>query len=182
MKSIIGFIFENIWRRSAKLSFLITLLLLLPIVGFAQTADFTADITTVCTGSNLTFTDNSSGTTGTVSYSWNFGDGASLGNCKYYRPSYDILFYPWEQKTANALTITDDGGPHTETKTDFITVYTIPVADAGVGGDECDLDFILNATATVGTGTWTVSGPGTASYSPNANTAGATATVSAYGT
>ncbi len=82
----------------------------------------------------------------------------------------------------NQFTWTEDNGGCIDSDVVTVNFYQQPVADAGVGGDECDLDFILNATATVGTGTWTVSGPGTASYSPNANTAGATATVSAYGT
>ena len=43
--------------------------------------------------------------------------------------------------------------------------------------------LFLNATASVGTGTWTMtSGTGTATFAPNANTPGATVTVSQYGT
>ncbi|NOY38220.1 MAG: hypothetical protein GXO83_11690, partial [Chlorobi bacterium] len=68
---------------------------------------------------------------------------------------------------------------------DYITIGigSMPVADAGSGGNECDLDFVLGATPSVGTGTWTKqSGPGTASFAPDANTSNATVTVTTYGT
>ncbi len=64
-----------------------------------------------------------------------------------------------------------------------ITVYGQPVANAGPGGDECDLDHDLQATPSVGTGTWTQSaGPGTASFAPDAGTPDATVTVDLFGT
>ena len=59
--------------------------------------------------------------------------------------------------------------------------YEQPIANAGVGGSECDLDFDLNGTASVGTGTWTYTGPGTATFNPSANDAAATVTVDATG-
>ncbi len=67
---------------------------------------------------------------------------------------------------------------------DEITVVfqEIPVANAGFGGGECDLDFVLGATPSVGVGTWTATGPGSANYSPSANDPNATVTVDAYGT
>lgn len=62
------------------------------------------------------------------------------------------------------------------------TTLPCPEADAGSGGDECDLNFALNAIPVFGTGVWTkVSGQGSAHFSPNANTANATVTVTAYG-
>jgi gliding motility-associated-like protein len=63
------------------------------------------------------------------------------------------------------------------------TTLPCPPANAGEGGNECDLNFVLNAVVQYGTGTWTrVSGPGTAIFSPNTHTPGATVTVSTYGT
>ncbi len=57
-----------------------------------------------------------------------------------------------------------------------------PQANAGNGGNECDLSFVLNAVRQFGTGTWTrVSGPGTAIFTPNATSPNATVTVSTYG-
>jgi gliding motility-associated-like protein len=61
-------------------------------------------------------------------------------------------------------------------------VNPLPSANAGTGGSECDLDFVFSAVSGIGTGTWSLtSGPGTATFIPDANTAGATVTVSAYG-
>ncbi|ELR70824.1 hypothetical protein C900_03432 [Fulvivirga imtechensis AK7] len=57
-----------------------------------------------------------------------------------------------------------------------------PVADAGTGGNECDLSFAFNATPSVGVGTWTkASGPGTPSFT-NENNPATSVSVSAYGT
>lgn len=63
------------------------------------------------------------------------------------------------------------------------TTLPCPQANAGDGGNECDLNFVLNAVSLIGNGTWTrVSGPGNAIFSPNASTPTATVTVSLYGT
>jgi trimeric autotransporter adhesin len=65
-----------------------------------------------------------------------------------------------------------------------LNATTLPclTANAGTGGNECDRNFVLNASPVFGTGVWTrVSGPGTATFSPNANSPAATVTVSAYG-
>lgn len=63
------------------------------------------------------------------------------------------------------------------------TVNTVPTANAGTGGDKCDLTFNLKAVPSIGIGTWTLtSGPGTATFNPNANSPTATVTVSEYGT
>lgn len=55
-------------------------------------------------------------------------------------------------------------------------------ANAGSGGDECDLDFVLNAVPGTGRGTWSrVSGPGNASFSPDEHRPDARVTVSRPG-
>jgi gliding motility-associated-like protein len=70
-----------------------------------------------------------------------------------------------------------------DTATTRAYVFAVPVSNPGLGGTECDLNFVLNAVPSVGIGTWTiVTGPGTAVFTPNANAASATVTVSAYGT
>ncbi len=96
--------------------------------------------------------------------------------------------------TPNAIVTVSVYGTYTFTWTvvnndcsNFSTVtvnfYQQPLADAGIGGTECDLNFVLNAIPSIGLGTWAiVTGTGTAIYTPNANTPGATVTVSAYGT
>ncbi len=81
--------------------------------------------------------------------------------------------YQWEEVN----------GTCSDAATVVVDFFNQPVANAGTGGNECDLDFALNAVPSFGTGTWTqVSGPGTSSFAPNANTAGALVTASAYGT
>lgn len=80
------------------------------------------------------------------------------------------------------LTATNSVGCR-DTATTRVYVYAMPVSNAGTGGTECDLNFVLNAIPSIGTGLWTtVTGPGTVSFAPNANAPGATVTVSAYGT
>ena len=70
-----------------------------------------------------------------------------------------------------------------DTKPVTVTVNPLPAANAGTGGDKCDLTFKFNAVASIGTGTWMkTAGPGTATFAPNANTATATVTVSENGT
>jgi Leucine-rich repeat (LRR) protein len=43
--------------------------------GCALAANFTADVTTICEGASVTFTDLSTGTTGSTTYAWDFGNG-----------------------------------------------------------------------------------------------------------
>jgi gliding motility-associated-like protein len=63
-----------------------------------------------------------------------------------------------------------------------VNFYQPPVANAGGGGDECDLNFVLNAVPGTGTGTWTkAGGPGNATFSPSANQYNATVTVTQSG-
>ena len=62
------------------------------------------------------------------------------------------------------------------------SVYVTPIANAGTGGNNCGLVFHLNGSLNIGTGTWAkVSGPGNVTFSPDANTANATVTVTSYG-
>lgn len=66
-----------------------------------------------------------------------------------------------------------------------VTVVNIPTANAGNDQSVCTLSTNLSGNAVTApvTGTWTqVSGPGTSSFSPNANTANATVTVTVPGT
>ncbi|MEN8247873.1 MAG: hypothetical protein ABFS32_03005, partial [Bacteroidota bacterium] len=71
-----------------------------------------------------------------------------------------------------------DNGVCSTQDTVSVRFNQIPIANPGTGGNECDLDFILNGVPTVGTGTWTIqSGPGTISFSTNANDPVATITV-----
>ncbi len=81
------------------------------------------------------------------------------------------------------FTWTEVNGTCSNSATITVNFFGQPIANAGAGGDECDLDFQLQATPSVGTGTWTmISGTGNASFSPNANDPNAVVTVSEFGT
>ncbi|MCB9190679.1 MAG: HYR domain-containing protein [Flavobacteriales bacterium] len=85
------------------------------------------------------------------------------------------------QSGAYTFTWTETNGSCSDSDDVLVNLYDQPVADAGSGGDECDLTFTFSAVPSFGTGTWTASGPGNASYS-NANSATGNVTVDAYGT
>ncbi len=72
-------------------------------------------------------------------------------------------------------------GTCSDAATVVVNFYQQPVSNAGFGGAECDLDFTLAATPSIGTGTWTSTGPSAAVFAPNANDPNATVTVSAFG-
>ncbi|MBK8195609.1 MAG: hypothetical protein IPK76_21265 [Lewinellaceae bacterium] len=77
--------------------------------------------------------------------------------------------------------ITDVNGCTATSAPTAVTVNALPVANAGSGTDECDLELTLAAVPSVGTGTWTYTGPGTAMFAPDANDPAAVATVTAFG-
>lgn len=79
------------------------------------------------------------------------------------------------------FTWTETNGSCSDASTVNVNFYDQPVADAGTGGDECDLNFTFSGTASYGTGTWTYTGPGNAFFA-NVNSASTTVTVDAYGT
>ncbi|GAI19171.1 unnamed protein product, partial [marine sediment metagenome] len=89
------------------------------------------------------------------------------------------------------FTWTESNGTGTCSDADAIIVnyYRQPVANAGSGGDECDLDFVLSATASVPIGdrdgysaTWSYVGPGTViSWSSGQTSPTTTVTVDTYG-
>jgi len=80
------------------------------------------------------------------------------------------------------LTVTNTSGCQ-DTAGTRANVFAMPVSNAGTGGVECDLNFVLNAVPGIGTGLWSVvTGPGTATFAPGPASPTATVTVSAYGT
>ncbi|HQB87331.1 MAG TPA: hypothetical protein PLL51_10060, partial [Bacteroidales bacterium] len=109
----------------------------------------------VCEGSPLSLTG---GPAGMKSYSWTGPNGFASN---LMSPLISISATS-EMAGLYILTITN-GSDCTDTAHTRVYVYDMPVADAGTGGTECDMDFILNAQPSVGTGLWTmVSGSGTA--------------------
>lgn len=129
----------------------------------------------VCVGSPVTLTG---GPGGMKSYSWTGPNGfTSALRSPVISPSATTAM-----AGVYILTVTN-GSDCTDTAQTRVYVYDVPVANAGTGGTECDLDFILNAQPSVGTGLWTMaSGPGTAVFNPGPAAPNARVTVSAYGT
>ncbi|NMC37081.1 MAG: T9SS type B sorting domain-containing protein [Bacteroidales bacterium] len=129
----------------------------------------------LCVGSALNLTGGPSGMT---TYSWT-GPNNYTANTMSPVVSQNATLTMGGIYT---LTVTNSNGCR-DTATTLVNIYAVPVAEAGNGGTECDLNFILNAVPSVGTGTWTmVTGPGTATFVPNANAPGARVNVTAYGT
>ncbi|MEI6569155.1 MAG: hypothetical protein WCR20_20915, partial [Verrucomicrobiota bacterium] len=89
------------------------------LVGCGMNADFTGTPLTVCQGSTVTFTNTSTGTTGSTAYSWNFGTGATPATATTIGPH--VVSYSTSGQKTVSLTITD-GASKTETKTNYITV------------------------------------------------------------
>jgi gliding motility-associated-like protein len=130
---------------------------------FAQTADFSADVTSGCPPSLLVhFTDLSTGNP--VSWNWNFGN----GNTSTLQNPTAVYTSPGTY----SVSLTVSGG-NTKTKTDYIIVYQKPTVDFSVnkttGCTPLSIEFTNNSTAGSGiinSYNW-VFGDGGASDHPN---------------
>ena len=106
---------------------------------------------------------------GTVTFSPN----ANTPNADVAVSDYGSYTFRW----------TEVSGPCSSSASINVDFYLRPVADAGLGGNNCGLTYRLNGSLNTGVGTWAkVSGPGNVTFSPDANTPGAMVTVSSYGT
>ncbi|WP_461638077.1 gliding motility-associated C-terminal domain-containing protein [Labilibaculum euxinus] len=132
----------------------------------------------ICGGGNYTVTGSNSAN-GSIVWSTN-------GNGTFDDNTIDNPTYNFGIGESGIITFTKTvENPVCSSASDDMTLTFTqePIANAGIGGNECDLDFNLSATASIGTGTWTkISGSGNAVFSPNANTPNATVTVDVYGT
>jgi len=129
----------------------------------------------VCVGATLSLTG---GPAFMTTYSWTGPNGYTSNQISPVISSSATL----TMAGVYTLTITNSTGCQ-DTATTRVLVYAVPVSNAGTGGTECDLNFVLNAVPSVGVGLWSMlAGPGTVSFTPNANSPGATVTVSVYGT
>lgn len=117
--------------------------------------------TTFCDGSSITLTAS-----GGISYSWLSGE--------------DVAEITVAKEGTYTVTATDVNGC-TNSADKTITVI-VTSANPGSGGDVCGPVFSLNAVSSPGTGKWSVtSGAGDVTFSPDINSASATAKVSEYG-
>ncbi len=128
------------------------------------TLDFTATATTVCAGTNASFTSSSSDASGISFFSWSFGDGGTSSSP--YHSYANPGTYPVTLSATNA-----GGCQASVTKNNYITVLPVP----GIFGghtNTCDGDrglvtfnFTPGTTSSVlwdfGDGTSLATGPGT---------------------
>ena len=106
--------------KSRVISFFVSgLLLLFPATLLAQKADFTADKTTVCSGSTVTFTDTSISIALTSNYKWIFGAGSNPSTANGKGPH--TVTYSGTGASTVELIIETLTGSDTEIKKDYIT-------------------------------------------------------------
>lgn len=118
--------------------------------GCGLSPDFTGVPTTVCVGSTVTFTDNSTGTTSTTTYAWDFGAGATPATANTAGPH--TVTYSTLGNATVSLTLTD-GAVVMEEKADYITVVDTPSTSAITGVSpvcENDQGVVYSVTETTG--------------------------------
>jgi gliding motility-associated-like protein len=125
-----------------------------------------------CSGSVIIFTSS-----GGINYDYRINGDSKQGGSL---PTYSVNTLVNGDKVD--VRITGLNGCNVITAPITNTVNAVPVANAGRGGNECDLNFSLVALPSIGAGTWTkAAGSGTAVFTPNASSPTATVTVSEYG-
>ena len=93
-------------------------------------ANFTTNVTTACTNSNVIFSNASAGTFTT--YSWDFGANASPATSTSAGP-INVQYSTTGLKTIS-LTVSSTAGSNTVTKTNFINVVSPPAAAGAIAG------------------------------------------------
>ena len=109
--------------------------LAISLTGCDLNADFSADHTSVCNGGTVEFTNQSTGTSGTSTYAWNFGSGATPATATGTGPH--TVTYTGTGTQTVSLEVTE-GLTDTETKSAYITVNAIPTANAGNDTSICN--------------------------------------------
>lgn len=144
-----------------------------PVVAYVEncntvSADFTADVTTICEGSTVTFTDNS---TGATTWDWNFGAGSFPSTASGQGP-HTVTFVTSGAKNIQ-LTAGDGVDTDIANKSAYISVDAGPTtASAGLDQTICATSIVLPGnTPSVGSGNWSlITGSGNIVSSTNPNT------------
>ncbi|MGP8215432.1 MAG: PKD domain-containing protein, partial [Bacteroidia bacterium] len=123
----------------------------------APVAAFTANITSVCTGGTVQFTDNSSNSP--TSWSWTF-QGGTPATSNQENPS---VVYSTAGTYSVSLTATNSSGSNTLNKTAYITVNNSPTVTISGTTTICDGSSTTLTATGASTYSWT-GGPATASY------------------
>ena len=118
-------------------------------IAQVPSADFSVNLTSVCAGFPITFSDQSSyfGST-VISTNWDFGEG---GKSVSKNPTYTYMS-PGEYQVL--LTVISAGGTDFEVKLKYITVYPNPTASFTTSGNGCMVPFAVsfNNNSSVGPG------------------------------
>ena len=97
---------------------------MVPVVTDLLIADFSANLTQVCTGNTVDFTDLSSGDP--TAWEWTFEGGTPDASTEQNPTG---ILYDVAGNFSVSLTITKGGDTSTETKSDYINTYYTPTAD-----------------------------------------------------
>ena len=148
-------------------------------VNFYQSPVANAGPTGNASCNSLQYSLNATPTIGVGVWTLNSGAGTVVfGNTNSPQSSVTVSSYG-----SYVFTWTETNGICTSAANTTVNFYQRPVPDPGSGGNECDLNFVLNATPGIGNGIWSMtSGTGSASFNPAASNPNATVTVTLYGT
>jgi len=118
------------------------------------TANFTANITEVCEGSQVQYTDNSTGA-GITSWEWTFEGGTPAASTE----QNPLVTYATAGVYDVTLTVTSGNGSNTLTKQDYINTMTVPPAPSPITGssDVCQGEvsmYTIDPMASVTGYTW----------------------------
>jgi PKD repeat protein len=89
-------------------------------------ADFVATPLNTCVGNKIVFTDQTTNKTGAETYAWNFGNGASPATAT--TPGPHTVTYSTSGFKTPSLTVTNNVGPNTKTKTNYISIAAPPTS------------------------------------------------------
>ncbi len=92
-------------------------------------ANFSADVTEACSSIVVHFTNNSSPTTGLI-YNWDFGNGTTSS---LFEPT---VAYTQSGQYNVTLIVSDGTETNTLTKENYINVYSAPIVNIGIIGDD----------------------------------------------
>lgn len=117
--------------------------------AIAPTPAFTANSTTVCSGTTVNFTDQSTGSP--TSWSWSF-PGGTPSTSNLQNPT---VTYPTAGTYNVSLTATNSVGSNSTTSSNYITVNTLPVVTAGADTSFCAGSSTTICASGASTYTWT---------------------------
>ncbi|MDF3028944.1 MAG: hypothetical protein K0S23_3251 [Fluviicola sp.] len=130
------------------------------------TPSFTTTVTSVCAGQSITYTNTSTGSP--TSYSWSFPGGTPATSTA----ANPTVTYSTAGTYNVALTATNGGGSNTATMTNYVTVNAIPAAPAITAGGSTTICSGGSVTLTSSAGTSYLWSNGATTQSITATTAG----------